>query len=174
MGSSSNEQLWVSDNPLIAGRMMERFSFRFDSPCAWLSMRTSIKTARRSRYVPLTPCGTKVRAFDPAPPPPDFLTNHPCLPSDHPGRSESCSGQARRDELSLSEPEFLSLLLRAQGGGSPSQIEGTQFSLCDLLLDENANTPGVPLDAVQVVSNDVAALILGIPRSFSHPENLSF
>ena len=114
-------------------------------------MRTSIKTARRSRYVPLTPFGTKVRAFDPAPPPPDFLTIHPCLPSDHPGRSESCRGQARRDELSLSEPEFLPLLLRAQGGGSPSQIERMQFSVYDLLLDENAKTPGVPFDAAQKV-----------------------
>jgi hypothetical protein len=33
-----------------------------------------------------------------------------------------------------------------------SQIEGIQSSLSDLLLYENAETPGVPLDDVQEVS----------------------
>src|SRR5690606_37875063 len=45
-----------------------------------------------------------------------------------------------------------------------SQIEGTQSSLSDLLLFENEETPGVPLDDVQEVSNYVAALEHGLTR----------
>lgn len=45
-----------------------------------------------------------------------------------------------------------------------SQIEGTQSSLSDLLLFENEQVPGVPLDDVQEVSNYVAALQHGIKR----------
>jgi Fic family protein len=45
-----------------------------------------------------------------------------------------------------------------------SQIEGTQSSLSDLLLFENEETPGVPLDDVQEVSNYVAALNHGLKR----------
>ena len=45
-----------------------------------------------------------------------------------------------------------------------SQIEGTQSSLSDLIFYENAETPGVPLDDVQEVSNCVAALNHGLKR----------
>ena len=45
-----------------------------------------------------------------------------------------------------------------------SQIEGTQSSLSDLLLFENEQIPGVPLDDVQEVSNYVAALRHGTDR----------
>ena len=45
-----------------------------------------------------------------------------------------------------------------------SQIEGTQSSLSDLLLFENNETPGVPLQDVQEVSNYVAAMNHGIER----------
>ena len=45
-----------------------------------------------------------------------------------------------------------------------SHIEGTQSSLSDLLLYENAETPGVPLDDVREVSNYVAALNHGLKR----------
>lgn len=45
-----------------------------------------------------------------------------------------------------------------------SQIEGTQSSLSDLLLYENDQIPGVPLDDVQEVSSYVAALQYGIKR----------
>lgn len=45
-----------------------------------------------------------------------------------------------------------------------SQIEGTQSSLSDLLLFENAEAPGVPLEDVQEVSNYVAALTHGMAR----------
>ncbi len=45
-----------------------------------------------------------------------------------------------------------------------SQIEGTQSSLSDLLLFENDEAPGVPLNDVQEVSNYVAALNHGLDR----------
>lgn len=45
-----------------------------------------------------------------------------------------------------------------------SQIEGTQSSLSDLLLFENDEAPGVPLDDVLEVSNYVAALNYGLDR----------
>lgn len=45
-----------------------------------------------------------------------------------------------------------------------SQIEGTQSSLSDLLLFENDEAPGAPLDDVQEVSNYVAALNHGLMR----------
>lgn len=43
-----------------------------------------------------------------------------------------------------------------------SQIEGTQSSLTDLLLHENEQAPGVPLDDVTDVSNYVRAMVHGI------------
>ena len=45
-----------------------------------------------------------------------------------------------------------------------SQIEGTQSSLSDLLLFENDEAPGVPIQDVQEVSNYVAALNHGLDR----------
>lgn len=45
-----------------------------------------------------------------------------------------------------------------------SQIEGTQSSLSDLLLFENKQAPGVPVDDVKEVSNYVAALEHGMKR----------
>lgn len=45
-----------------------------------------------------------------------------------------------------------------------SQIEGTQSSLSDLLLFENKQAPGVPMDDVKEVSNYVAALEHGMKR----------
>src|SRR5918912_656631 len=45
-----------------------------------------------------------------------------------------------------------------------SQIEGTQSSISDLLLFENEEAPGVPLDDVQEVSSYVAALDFGLRR----------
>ena len=45
-----------------------------------------------------------------------------------------------------------------------SQIEGTQSSLSELLLLEDAGAPGIPMDDVQEVSNYVAALNHGLKR----------
>jgi Fic family protein len=45
-----------------------------------------------------------------------------------------------------------------------SQIEGTQSSLCDLLLFENEQAHGVPLDDVEETSNYIAAMSHGLER----------
>lgn len=45
-----------------------------------------------------------------------------------------------------------------------SQIEGTQSSLSDLLLFENADGPGIPIDDLREVSNYVAAMEHGLSR----------
>ena len=72
----------------------------------------------------------------------------------------------RLDGLSMLLPEpslFLYMYIRKEAVLS-SQIEGTQSSLSELLLFEDANLPGVPLDDVQEVSNYVAALNHGLHR----------
>ena len=45
-----------------------------------------------------------------------------------------------------------------------SQIEGTQSSIADLLLYENAESPGTLLEDVEEVSSYVAALRFGLQR----------
>ena len=45
-----------------------------------------------------------------------------------------------------------------------SQIEGTQSSLSDLLMFENDEVPGAPIQDVQEVSNYVAAMNHGLQR----------
>jgi len=64
----------------------------------------------------------------------------------------------------LPQPDiFLYAYVRKEAVVS-SQIEGTQSSLSDLLLYEQAAAPGVPVDDVQEVSNYVAALNHGLKR----------
>jgi len=53
-----------------------------------------------------------------------------------------------------------------------SQIEGTQSTLSDLLLYENKELPGVPLEDVEEVSNYVAAIRYGISRLRTLPISL--
>ena len=60
-------------------------------------------------------------------------------------------------------PLFLYMYVRKEALLS-SQIEGTQSSLSDLLLYENDEAPGVPLDDVQEVSNYVAAMNYGLEQ----------
>ncbi len=56
---------------------------------------------------------------------------------------------------------FLYMYVRKEAVLS-SMIDGTQSSLSDLLLFELDQEPGVPLDDVREVSNDVAALDQGL------------
>ena len=58
---------------------------------------------------------------------------------------------------------FLYMYVRKEALVS-SQIEGTQSSLSDLLLFESDETPGVPVDDVEEVSNYIAALNHGLER----------
>ncbi|MBP9090581.1 Fic family protein [bacterium] len=72
----------------------------------------------------------------------------------------------RLDGLATVLPDphlFLYVYVRKEAVLS-SQIEGTQSSLSDLLLYESDESPGVPLDDVQEVSNYVAAMNHGLTR----------
>ncbi len=72
----------------------------------------------------------------------------------------------RLDGLTAILPDselFLYMYIRKEALLS-SQIEGTQSSLSDLLLYENAEAPGVPTNDVQEVSNYVAAMEHGLKR----------
>jgi len=120
--------------------------------------------APRCHYVTSTLSGERVRAFVPPPLPPspeslDFASLQAIL-------AEANQALGRLDGTTSSLPDlklFLYSYVRKEAVLS-SQIEGTQSSLSDLLLYENAETPGVPLDDVQEVSNYVAALNHGLKR----------
>ena len=121
-------------------------------------------TAPRSHYVTSTLSGERVRAFVPPPLPPNpralDLTSLQAI------LAEANQAVGRLDGTTSSLPDlklFLYSYVRKEAVLS-SQIEGTESSLSDLLLYENAETPGVPLDDVQEVSNYVAALNHGLKR----------
>ena len=122
------------------------------------------KSASRSRYVTSTMSGERVQAFVPAPLPPDVRTLD--LASLQRILAEANQAVGRLDGMTSAFPDlnpFLYSYVRKEAVLS-SQIEGTQSSLSDLLLYENSQIPGVPLDDVQEVSNYVAALNHGLKR----------
>jgi Fic family protein len=122
------------------------------------------KIGSQSHYVTSTVSGERVRAFVPPPLPPgpgalDLTSLQAIL-------AEANQSVGRLDGITSALPDlklFLYSYVRKEAVLS-SQIEGTQSSLSDLLLYENAETPGVPLDDVQEVSNYVAALNHGLKR----------
>lgn len=127
-------------------------------------MPEAVKPGNRSHYVTSTLSGERVRAFIPPPLPPspkalDVASLQTIL-------AEANQAVGRLDGMTTALPDlklFLYSYVRKEAVLS-SQIEGTQSSLSDLLLYENAETPGVPLDDVQEVSNYVAALNHGLKR----------
>jgi Fic family protein len=74
--------------------------------------------------------------------------------------------------LHLPNPQLLLYTYIRKEAVLSSQIEGTQSSLSDLLLFENAETPGVPVNDVREVSNYVAALEYGLERLKELPLSL--
>lgn len=107
--------------------------------------------------------GESVRAFVPPPLPP-----HPPLQFErlHGLLEQANQALGRLDGLASALPDvtlFLYAYVRKEAVLS-SQIEGTQSSLSDLMLFENEETPGVPLEDVREVSSYVAALTYGMDR----------
>jgi Fic family protein len=107
--------------------------------------------------------GESFRAYLPPPLPPDPpLALQPLLPLlDHANQT-----LGRLDGLSSILPDpalFIYLYVRKEAVLS-SQIEGTQSSFSDLVLFESAESPSVPLEDVQEVSNYVAAMNHGLRR----------
>ena len=123
-----------------------------------------MKRGLTGRYETTSAGGERVRAFVPAPLPPD-----PPLSLD--GGLQQQLEQAhlalgRLDALSVLLPDtglFIYAYVRKEAVLS-SLIEGTESSLSDLLLFELHEVPGVPLDDVTEVSNYVAALDHGLAR----------
>jgi Fic family protein len=106
--------------------------------------------------------GERVRAFLPAPLPPDLEFSANLRRS----LDAALLALGRLDGISafLPDPDvFLYTYVRKEAVLS-SQIEGTQSSLSDLLLSELDGVPGVPVDDVADVSNYVAALTHGLRR----------
>ncbi|MCL2428253.1 MAG: Fic family protein [Alphaproteobacteria bacterium] len=118
---------------------------------------------RLGTYVETSTGVERVRAYVPAPLPPDppldlarFMRLY----------ERAIAAVGRLDGVTTilpSTPLFLYMYLRKEALLS-SQIEGTQSSLSDLLLFENHETPTVPLDDVTEVSNCVAAIEHGVFR----------
>src|SRR5882724_2591473 len=80
------------------------------------------------------------------------------------GRAERALGRLDGVSTLLPDPSlFLYLYVRKEALLS-SQIEGTQSSLSDLLLDDSHVVPGLPLPDVLDVSRYVAALDHGLAR----------
>jgi Fic family protein len=115
-------------------------------------------------YQTTTTLGEAVRAFVPAPlPPQPPIDWHPALRSRF---EEALVALGRVDSVSTLLPDvslFLYSYVRKEAVLS-SMIEGTQSSLADLLLFELHEQPGSPVDDVTEVSNYVAALEHGLAR----------
>ncbi len=127
-----------------------------------MAMPTKTKS-RLGTYVVRSFQDESVRAYVPPPLPPDPpLALQPLLPL----LEQANQALGRLDGLASILPDpslFIYLYVRKEAVLS-SQIEGTQSSFADLVLFENAETPGVPLEDVQEVSSYVAAMNHGLRR----------
>lgn len=111
------------------------------------------------------------KAYVPQPLPPtpplDMTSLYPLL-------DKASTAIGRLDGMSMVLPDaslFLYMYIRKEAVLS-SQIEGTQSSLSDLLLFENEEAPGAPIDDVTEVSCYVAAMDYGLERMKNFPLSL--
>jgi Fic family protein len=121
------------------------------------------RASRLGTYAVTTAGGERVRAFVPPPLPPKPPLRLALLQV---RLGEANQALGRLDGLASTLPNlshFIYMYVRIEAVLS-SQIEGTQSSLSDFLLFENAEAPGVPLQDVQEVSNYVAAINHGQRR----------
>ncbi|PHS21578.1 MAG: cell filamentation protein Fic [Robiginitomaculum sp.] len=120
-------------------------------------------TPRIGEYVTTTVVGEPVRAYIPRDlplvPPIDMQSLSNLV-------SDAMLALGRLDGVRSVAPDtslFLYMYVRKEALLS-SQIEGTQSTLSDLLLYENEQAPGAPVDDVEEVSTYVAALDHGLKR----------
>lgn len=131
------------------------------------------KINRIGRYVRSSAvAGEYYDAYIPKPLPPDPPLDMEDL---YPLLERANTALGRLDGVSSVLPEsslFLYMYIRKEAVLS-SQIEGTQSTLTDLLLSENAEAPGAPADDdVAVVSNYVSAMNYGLERLKKLPLSL--
>ncbi|MFW6057160.1 MAG: Fic family protein [Chloroflexota bacterium] len=123
-----------------------------------------MKRGLQGHYVQVSALGERVRAFVPAPLPPEPPVSwDPALRQKF---DEALVTLGRLDSVTMLLPDaslFLYTYVRKEAVLS-SMIEGTQSSLADLLLFEFDEVPGVPLNDVREVSNYVAAMDHGLRR----------
>ncbi|MGE3507814.1 MAG: Fic family protein [Vicinamibacterales bacterium] len=116
------------------------------------------------RYEVTRAGGEEVRAFVPAPLPPEPGLDLGAARQRLLERATLALGRLDSISAMLPDPHlFLYAYVRREAVLS-SQIEGTQSSLSDLLLFELEESPGVPFVDVVEVSNYVAALEHGVSR----------
>ena len=118
---------------------------------------------RLGAYVETRAGGERVRAFVPAPLPPEPPLDLPPLMSLH---ERAAVAVGRLDAVAAippSTPSFVSMYLRKEALLS-SQIEGAQSTLSELLFLENGMAPPVEPDDIAEVSNCVAAIAHGAAR----------
>ena len=131
-----------------------------------------MKRGATGRYETSTSGGETVRAFIPAPLPPDPRLDLHGERQRILERALLACGRLDGVRALLPDPNlFLYAYVRREAVLS-SQIEGTQSSLSDLLLFELDEAPGVPFDDVVEVSNYVAALehgMAGCAEAFRSP-----
>ncbi len=119
---------------------------------------------RSGTYRVCSTAGESYKAFIPHPLPPDPPLQLSGEDADLIERANRALG--RLDGVTTMLPDtnlFIYLYVRKEALLS-SQIEGTQSSFTDLLLYENEEAPGVPIDDVQEVSHYVRAINHGLDR----------
>jgi Fic family protein len=127
--------------------------------------------SRRGRLVDTPVAGEVVKAFVPAPLPPDppidilRLVDRLSVAERALGRLDGVTMLLPRQEL------FLYMYVRKEAVLS-SQIEGTQSTLTDLLRFETEAQSGQPIDDIREVSNYVDAMMYGLERLEQLPLSL--
>jgi len=118
---------------------------------------------RLGKRISTTVAGERVEAFVPPALPPDPPIDMDKLHGLHDAANRAVGQLNGVASILPDTPLFLYMYVRKEALLS-SQIEGTQSSLSDLLLYEDDEIPGVPIDDVQEVSNYVAAMTHGMDR----------
>ncbi len=118
---------------------------------------------RLGRRISTTVAGERVDAFLPPALPPVPPIDMGRLHSFHDAANRAIGQLNAMASILPDAPLFLYMYVRKEALLS-SQIEGTQSSFSDLLLFEDNEVPGVPIDDVQEVSNYVAAMTHGLNR----------
>lgn len=117
----------------------------------------------QGRKEQITTASETVAAFVPVPLPPEPPLDLEGIHGEKLGRANRAIGRLDGVISILPTTHFLYQYVRKEALLS-SQIEGTQSSLSDLLLFENEEQPGVPIDDVEEVVQYIAALNHGLQR----------